>query len=155
MKDLGPKSYVLFQLQGTILSAKLWFCRRLNLCRPNTTSPPPSDGRGTQVVESTGSGIQGATYRLRHGNLKRRNSVTITQSNFKLAAGSTSRFHLVSTISSHRNLGAAGKGTNRLQSWIKGKKSIECFVASISPLVRRRRQFPPRIPVGIESAQRK
>ena len=121
MKDLGPKSYVLFQLQGTILSAKLWFCRRLNLCRSNTTSPLPSDGQGTQVVESTGSGIQGVANRLMHGNLKRRNNVTITRLNFKLAAGSTSRSHLVNKSSLHRNLGAVGKGTSRIQSWIKEK----------------------------------
>ena len=122
MKDLGKKSYVLSQLRGTIEIAKSWFRKRLNLSRPYTASSPPSDGRGTQVVEATGIEIQRAANRLRHGNFNRREYAIFTRSNLKLSAGSTSASTLVNTTQSHRNLSSVGTGTSRIQSWLKGKK---------------------------------
>ena len=68
MKDLGRKNYVLLQLRGTLQIAKLWIRKQLNLRHPSTTSPPPSEGRGTHVIEETGSEIQGAADGLRPGN---------------------------------------------------------------------------------------
>ena len=50
-------------------------------------SPPHSDGRGTQVVEATGSDIKGAADGLGTGNLNcRENGGTIKRLNFNLAA---------------------------------------------------------------------
>ena len=122
MKDLGPKNYVLFQLRGTIQSAKLWIRRQLNLSQTNTASPPPSDGRGTQVVEATGSEIKGAADGYRPGNLNRCDNVTNTRLKLKLAAGLASRCHSATTASLHRSLRAAGKATSGIQGRIKGKK---------------------------------
>ena len=135
MKDLGQKSYVLFQLRGTIEIAKSWFRKRLNLSRLDTASSPPSDGRGTQVVEATGIEIQRAANRFRHGNFNRRDNATITRPNFKLTAGSTSTSTLVNTTQLHRNLSSVGTGTSKTRSWLKGKNSTGCFVDSTAPLV--------------------
>ena len=107
MKDLGPKNYVLLQLQGTTQIPKLWICKRLNLRSTNTTSPPPSDGRGTQVVEEMCSGILGVADKLRPGNLNCRNNVTHTRLNFKLIVELT-RCQSATAASFHRSLGTAG-----------------------------------------------
>ena len=84
MKELGQKSDVLLQLQGTIQIAKSRICKRLFLRRPRTTSPPPSEGRGTNVVEDTGSEIQDSKNVTSQGNLNRRENKTNKRSILKL-----------------------------------------------------------------------
>ena len=76
MKDLGQKSIVYLQLQSTIQIAKSWICNRLGLRPPRTTSPPPSEGRGTNVVEETGTEIQDTMNGTSRGNLIRRKNET-------------------------------------------------------------------------------
>ena len=86
MKDLGQKNIVLLQLQGTIQIAKSWICKRLDLRPPRTTSSPPSEGRGTNVVEETGTEIQDTMNETSRGNLIRRKYETIKRSISKLTA---------------------------------------------------------------------
>ena len=86
MKDLGRKSIVFLQLQGTIQIAKSWICKRLDLRPPRTTSSPPSEGRGTNVVEETGTEIQDTMNETSRGNLIRRKYETIKRSISKLTA---------------------------------------------------------------------
>ena len=86
MKDLGQKSIVLLQLQGTIQIAKSWICKRHDLRPPRTTSSPPSEGRGTSVVEETGTEIQDTMNETSRGNLIRRKHETIKRSISKLTA---------------------------------------------------------------------
>ena len=173
MKDLGRKSIVFLQLQGTIQIAKSRICKRLFLRRPRTTSPPPSegrgtnvvedtgseiqesknetsqgnldrrknethkrsipkltakiaspppsDGRGTQEVEATGSGITGVADGLGTGNLNCRVNGTTTQLNPRLAARLRSSSHSATTASSLRTLITAGEATSGTNNWIKGE----------------------------------
>ena len=86
MKDLGQKSIVFLQLQGTIQIAKSWICKRLDLRPPRTLSSPPSEGRGTNVVEETGTEIQDTMNETSQGNLICRKYETNKQSIPKLTA---------------------------------------------------------------------
>ena len=174
MKVLGQKSIVFLQLQGTIQIAKSWICKRLFLRRPKTTSSPPSEGRGTNVVEDTGSEIQDSKNVTSQGNLNRRKNKTnkrsifklilkltekiaspppsdgrgtqvveatgsvikgaadglgtgnidcgtIKRLNFNLAASFTSSSHSATTASLHRNSIMARKATSGTHSWFNEK----------------------------------
>ena len=103
MKDLGQKSIVLLQLQGTIQIAKSWICKRLDLRPPRTTSSPPSKGRGTNVVEETGTEIQDTMNKTSRGNLNCRKYKTNKRSIPKLTAKIADSYPSTAAPSSERS----------------------------------------------------